>query len=349
MKEYFNCLHYNLAKIFFNCYQSKLIRLSLAVLYFTFFINCNQVNAQIKRIVAIGSSSTAGSGATSKDSCWVSLLNNYYKCRLNIIDSAYNLGVPGISNYDAMPTGYIPPSSRPYPDAVHNVSRAVSILSNLSNPANGVVIVNFPTNGYITYSIAEIMSSLQTIYDSVTLRGNRCYISTTQPRCDGSYNTSASKKKLAEIKDSIINRFNKYALNFWDGMFDPADTTILAKYSCGDLIHFNNAGHMVLFERVIAKNIFDLPVWYSKAMGNLEYLSTWGSNNDGSGTNPSSFTTDNQLFNIVNNPSPVIAGNWILSGKNTQLIIGDGITPVHLIIPANVKVSIAGSITGSCY
>ena len=318
-------------------------------LYFTFFINTNRVNAQEKRMVAVGSSSTAGYGATSVDSCWVSLLNNYYKCRLNIIDSAYNLGVLGISNYHAMPTGYIPPASRPYPDGTHNVTRAVSILSNLSNAANGVVIVNFPTNGYISYSIAEIMSSLQIIYDSVTLRGNRCYISTTQPRCDGSYNTAAAKKKLADIKDSILNRFNEHALNFWDGMFNPADTTILAKYSCGDLIHFNNAGHRVLFERVLAKNIFSLPVWYSKATGNLENLSTWGSNADGSGNNPSSFTTDNQLFNIVNNPSPVIAGNWILSGKNSQLIIGDGITPVHLIIPANIKVTVTGSITGSCY
>ncbi len=349
MTKYFNCLPGNLTSIFSKCYCSKFIQFFLLGLYFIFFINSKQVNAQDGRIVAIGSSSTAGNGTTAHDSCWVSLLNNYYKCRLNLIDSAYNLGVAGSTNYHAMPTDYIPPASRPYPDAIHNVSKAVSILSNLSNAANGVVIVNFPTNGYINYSIAEIMSSLQTIYDAVTVKGNRCYISTTQPRCDGSYNTAAVKKKLADIKDSIINRFNKYSLNFWDGMFDPADTTILAKYSAGDFIHFNNAGHRVMFERILSKNIFDLPVWYSKATGNLDDVATWGSNTDGSGTSPSSFSADNQLFNIVNNPSPAIGSNWILSGKNTQLIIGDGVTPVNLIIPANHNVSITSTITASCY
>jgi len=343
-----NCLPPNSAS-FLNYPRLQLIQFLLLSLYFSFFVNFKHINAQDKRIVAIGSSSTAGTGATAHDSCWVSLLNNYYKCRLSIIDSAYNLGVPGATNYYAMPTGYIPPPSRPYPDANHNVSKAVSILSDLPNAADGVVIVNFPTNGYITYSIAEIMTSLQTIYDSVTVRGNRCFISTTQPRGDGSYNTYAVKKKLADIKDSIINRFSDHALNFWDGMFDPADTMILAKYSYGDLIHFNNAGHRLLFERVLAKNIFELPVWYSKATGNLDELATWGSNADGSGNSPSSFSADNQLFNIVNNQSPVIGGDWILSGKNTQLIVGDGITPVHIIIPANRKITIVSTITASCY
>jgi lysophospholipase L1-like esterase len=349
MKDYLHCLPHFLAKIIFACRKPKSIRPFAGLLCFTFFINSTSINAQDKRLVAIGSSSTAGYCASSKDSCWVSMLNNYYKCRLNIIDSAYNLGVMGTTNYQAMPSGYTPPPSRPSPDVAHNVSKAVSILSNLSNTANGVVIVNFPTNGYINYSIAEIMNSLQTIFDSVTVTGSRCYITTTQPRCDAGYNTAAVKKKLADIKDSILNRFDNNAINFWDGMFNSADTTIQTGYSCGDFIHFNNTGHRVLFERVIAKNIFGLPVWYSKANGNLEDLTTWGSNPDGSGTSPSSFATDNQLFNIVNNSSPLIGGDWILSGKNTQIIIGDGVTPVHLIIPANVKVSITGSAAGSCY
>lgn len=344
-------------KIHFACYpllllirfsSRFLLRLLTSFGFALFFFN-SPVIAQVKRIVAIGSSSTAGVGATSKDSCWVSLLNNYYKCRLGIIDSAYNLGVAGSNNYNGMPTGYVPPASRPNPDPNHNVTRAVTILNNLSSTVNGVVIVNFPTNNYNTYSIAEIMNSLQMIFDSVTARGNRCFISTTQPRNDAAFNTSPVKKKLADIKDSIINRFGDYVLNFWDGMFDPADTTILAKYSYGDMIHFNNAGHRVLFERVLAKNIFGLPVWYSKSSGNLDEPSSWGSNPDGSGTSPSGFTADNQLFCIVNNPSPTIGANWTISGKNTQVIVGDGIIPVNFMIPGNFQVNITAAKTNSCY
>ncbi len=314
------------------------------------FINLNKSFAQNKRAVAIGSSTAAGTGASSIDSCWVSLLNKYYKCQLGIADSVYNLGVSGADNYRGMPTGYIPPPTRPLSDPDHNISKASFLLKDIAIATDGVVLVNYPTNRYNTYSIDEIMSSLQIIYDSAIRRGNRCYISTTQPRTDGVFNTSVVKRKLADIKDSIINRFGAdNSINFWDGMFDSADSSILDKYSFGDLIHFNNAGHRELFERVVAKNIFNLPVWYSKSTGSLNDLATWGSNIDGSGNSPTSFTADYQVFTIVNNPSPTITANWTISGKNTRLIIGDGITPVNFIIPAAFKVSISNPPITSCY
>ena len=43
------------------------------------FIHINRSFSQNKRVVAIGSSTAAGTGASSIDSCWVSLLNKYYK------------------------------------------------------------------------------------------------------------------------------------------------------------------------------------------------------------------------------------------------------------------------------
>ena len=194
------------------------------------------------------------------------------------------------------------------------------------------------------------MNSLQLIYDSATGTGNRCFITTTQPRTDGIFNTSDVKRKLADIKDSIINRFGiANTLNFWDGMYNPEDTSILDKYSSGDMIHFNNAGHRELFDRVVAKNIFNLPVWYSKSSGSLNNLATWGSNTDGSGNNPTSFTADFQLFNVVNNPAPTITANWTLSGNNTRLVIGNGITPVNFIVPTGLKVSTSNPPINSCY
>jgi len=97
------------------------------------------------------------------------------------------------------------------------------------------------------------------MYDSVTGAGHTCFITTTQPRTDGNFGLPSIKKKLAVIKDSIIERFGvHHTLNFWDGMYNPADTSILPLYAAGDGIHFNNAGHKVLFQRVVAKNVFGL-------------------------------------------------------------------------------------------
>ncbi len=212
-----------------------------------------------REIAVIGSSTAVGTGATSVDSSWVGRLNYYYKYQKSAIDTIYNLAVGGTTCYNAMPTTFTPPGGRPSPDPLKNVSKAVELMNDVIIPANGTTIVNFPTNGYDNYSIAEIMSSLQLIYDSATRTGNRCFITTTQPRTDAGFNTSAVKRKLAAIKDSIINRFGEaHTINFWDGMFNPADTSILTAYSAGDNVHLNNAGHKVLFERVIGKTIFSL-------------------------------------------------------------------------------------------
>lgn len=220
---------------------------------------CISVSAQNMRLVGIGSSTIAGQGAFPADSSWMRRFSHYYKNGLGLMDTVYNLGFPGANCYRGMPSSYTPPPMREGPVATENVTRAVNLLSDLVIPANGVVIINYPTNQYTVFSIAEIMNCLQIMYDSATRLGNKCYITTSQPRTDGTFNTPAMKRKLADIKDSIINRFTEAnTLNFWDGMYNPADTTILPMYSSGDNIHFNNAGHRELFERVKAKNVFGI-------------------------------------------------------------------------------------------
>ncbi|MEO5889862.1 MAG: hypothetical protein ABIQ31_06385 [Ferruginibacter sp.] len=258
------------------------------------------------------------------------------------MDSSYNFGIPGDNVYAGMPSSYKPPPGRPNPDATTNITKAEVTLRSLRNKSDGVIIVNYPSNEYDIYSIAEIMKCLQVIYDSTTRSGNKCFITTTQPRSDSAFNSSVIKKKMADIKDSTINRFGEaHTLNFWDGMFNPADTTILPIYSGGDQVHFNDLGHKILFERIMAKNVFSLPVWYAAASGNLNALATWGSNPNGTGTHPASFALDNQVFIVVNNLAPTINANWILSGKNVQLIIGDGIRPVVFKIPAAYRLTIS--------
>jgi lysophospholipase L1-like esterase len=238
--------------------------------------------AQKRKVVAIGSSTTEGQKATPLDSSWVARFNYYYKYQMDVLDSIYNLGVGGYTVYRGMPSGYSK-TGRPTPDPAKNITKAFSLLKDLTIADNGVVIVNFPTNGYENYTITEVMNCLQIIYDSATRTGNRCYITTTQPRTSGAFGTSAIKKKLANIKDAIIARFGEaHTLNFWDGMYNPADTSILAIYSAGDNTHFNNAGHKELFNRVVAKNIFNLPLpsvddYRSNVLpsGNWEVAANW--------------------------------------------------------------------------
>src|SRR3954463_3451303 len=64
--------------------------------------------------------------------------------------------------------------------------------------------------------------------------------------------------------------------------------------------------------------------FYSNATGNVNVLTTWGTATDGSGAHPANFTTDGQVFNIRNNPSPTIVSNWAVSGVNSKIIVGDG-------------------------
>jgi hypothetical protein len=232
--------------------------MKLPVLLLALFA-CSLTNAQF-RLVTLGTSTTAGLATSSPDSSWVKRINHYYKYQLAVLDSTYNLGVSGKNFYNSFPTTHIPPPGRPASDPDYNVTRANTLLTDLTNPSHGVVILNFPTGGYDTWPISEILAGLQLIYDSAVRQGNRCFVTTTQPRTDAGFNNSMVKRKLADIKDSILNRFGvANTINFWDEICNRVDSTIAPAYAAGDNVHLNNAGHRLLFERVKAKNIFNLP------------------------------------------------------------------------------------------
>lgn len=217
------------------------------------------VHAQTRKLAVIGSSTTSGSGAFPLDSSWLKRLNHYYKHTLQKIDTIYTHGVGGYNCYKGMPTTYTAPAGRDAPDPGNNISIALQKLRGMENPANGVVIINYPSNGYPVFSTEEIMRCLQVMYDSAAAAGHTVFVTTTQPRNDGAFTTSEVKRKLFVIKDSIINRFGiMHTLNFWDGMYDPADTSTRADLIASDNIHFNNKGHGILFTRTVEKDIFNL-------------------------------------------------------------------------------------------
>lgn len=75
-------------------------------------------------------------------------------------------------------------------------------------------------------------------------------------------------------------------------------------------------------------------IFYSKSTGDLNDLTTWGDNPDGSGNNPANFTAAGQTFNVVNNAAPTISAPWTVSGATSKVVVGNGIDPVTFTVPA---------------
>ena len=61
--------------------------------------------------------------------------------------------------------------------------------------------------------------------------------------------------------------------------------------------------------------------YYYKGTGDLKITSNWGTNLDGSGSNPPNFTSASQSFNIANTTNAVLTGTWSVSGSNSKIII----------------------------
>jgi hypothetical protein len=76
--------------------------------------------------------------------------------------------------------------------------------------------------------------------------------------------------------------------------------------------------------QVFSPNIYDRTIYYSKSSGNLNDLSTWGINTDGSGCSPASFSRDGITYIIQNNTSPTTSASWAVSGTGSLVKVGDG-------------------------
>ncbi len=89
-------------------------------------------------------------------------------------------------------------------------------------------------------------------------------------------------------------------------------------------------------------------IYYSKSTGDLTDLTTWGLNTDGSGSNPANFTTANHQYRIVNRTLDSIISNWTVSGTNSRIVVGDGLTPTEFVIPSGVSVNATINVTAVC-
>ncbi len=208
----------------------------------------SSLEAQDKLLGILGSSTAAGVGASVYDSSWVGRVDSFYRVTNNVINSTVNLAISGGTPYIAMPDGYVPPAGRPNPNVTHNITKIMTY-----NP--DVLIISFVSNGYSSYSFAEIKFTLETIRNIALDAGKTVFVTTSQPRTDFG---TAARQKLKDVKDSIVKWFGVFSINFYDSIVDPITLGIKAEYNSGDNIHLNDAGHAVLFRQVISKDIFEL-------------------------------------------------------------------------------------------
>src|ERR1043166_3298361 len=66
--------------------------------------------------------------------------------------------------------------------------------------------------------------------------------------------------------------------------------------------------------------------YYSKASGDLHQLIPWGTNADGTGTQPPNFTMASRVYVITNTSLATIGAAWTVSGAGSKVQLGDGIS-----------------------
>lgn len=84
-------------------------------------------------------------------------------------------------------------------------------------------------------------------------------------------------------------------------------------------------------------------VYYPVASSDITLLASWGTNEDGSGTNPTAFTLNNQHFMLTHSAS--VNSPWIISGTNSKMIVDTAFTmTVNNILTAIVDVNHNGAV-----
>lgn len=209
-------------------------------------------------IVVLGSSTAAGSGASTADSAWV----NRYRNEITQNDTRYsviNLARGGYTTYHLLPDG------DPHADTVgitidttRNVTEAL-----IYNPS--AIIINLPSNDASNYfSVADQLVNFNIIVNEAKQQGIKVWVCTTQPK---NFSDSTRIQIQTDMRDSIFSIYGDYALDFWNGLAD-SNAHILPQYNSGDGTHLNDAGHRLLFEKVLAKNITDSACGFTPIVSN---------------------------------------------------------------------------------
>jgi lysophospholipase L1-like esterase len=197
-------------------------------------------------IVVLGSSTAAGTGASTPDSSWVGRYRAYVR-GLDPQAVVVNLAIGGYTTYHVMPTGYVPPGGRPSPSPYNNITYALAYKP-------WAILVNLPSNDVASgYPVAEQLANYDTLCARADAQGVPIWITTAQPR---NFANASQRDQLRIMTDSTLARYAPRAIDVYHDLAAP-DGTILPQYGSGDGIHLNNAGHRVVYEKVVGAGVWE--------------------------------------------------------------------------------------------
>jgi lysophospholipase L1-like esterase len=192
-----------------------------------------------KTFVVLGSSTAFGTGATATDSSWVGLLAAKF-----IKDSkpvkVINLAVNGYNTYYILPTNTPVASSKPGPDTLKNITKAMTLKPDF-------IIINLPSNDIANnYSDDEILANYGKIVSEITRVNVPYLITSTQPR---NFPDLILRKRLQSFNVRLEAVYPKNVQNFY-GVLANSEYLIKTNFDSGDGIHLNDAGHRTIFNEL---------------------------------------------------------------------------------------------------
>jgi len=185
------------------------------------------------RVVILGSSTAAGTGASSPDASWVGLLDEWLSTATSRHE-VVNLALGGATTEPFRPDG-----SSPLPDANRDITRASELHPDL-------IIVNFPSNNVgANIPVATTIAHYREMQAVAAARGIPFFLTTTQPKNFGAY----SKRLLLQTEANAVRaEFGPLVIDIYDQLTDFKNgLRIKSAYDSGDGTHLNDAGHAYIF------------------------------------------------------------------------------------------------------
>ncbi len=288
-------------------------------------------------IVVLGSSTAAGTGPSIIDSAWVWR----YSAALKAINPDYqviNLSNGGYTTFQIVPTGTVfEPGITEFIDINRNITKALTY-------SPYAVIVNMPSNDANKgYTAAQTLANLEFVSGNASESGVKVWIATTQPR---DFTDPVKRLVQKDLSVAIEEIFKEYSIDFWTGLAD-SDYFIVSAYNSGDGVHLNNAGHRILFERVMESQIH-LEACLAEVSGVDEMLT--GTNEINVYPNPardeftlaykteSHASVDIRFFDLTGRELGISETQFVAAGSYNLVFSGKQLSPKGSMIIAVIKI-----------
>jgi acyl-CoA thioesterase I len=197
----------------------------------------NSVCAETVTLAVLGSSTAAGTGASQPGRSWVGLLQAWLAKTKG--GSVISLAAPGVLSTSALCTQQVNSNLSELIAPTRNIDRALKLGATH-------LILSFPSND-TTNGVSAEQTISNFLYMRQCAQSNdkvRVAVMSSLPR-DGL--TKQQNAAIAQIDAAMLKEFGGCYINVRSALADTDHESIRHDLSAGDGVHFNNAGHAVIF------------------------------------------------------------------------------------------------------